>query len=85
MPNGTPDRAGKQGRFLDVARPISRGVLTVIVIVAVLGAGIYAGIYYLIQRAKPFAQGEHCAISTPDGSRELDIEQAQTAATIAAP
>ncbi|HEY9524212.1 MAG TPA: hypothetical protein VIR33_13300 [Thermopolyspora sp.] len=67
-----------------MARPISRGVLTVIVIVAVLGAGIYAGIYYLIQRAKPFAQGEHCAISTPDGSRELDIEQAQTAATIAA-
>jgi hypothetical protein len=55
-----------------------------VAIVAVLGAGIYAGIYLLIKRAEPFALGEHCAVTTPDGTLDLEIEQARTAATIAA-
>lgn len=67
-----------------MARRIPRGVLAIIIIVAVLGAGLYAGFYYVMQKAKMLAQGEHCSVTTPVGTRELDIQQAQNAATIAA-
>ncbi|GAA3823169.1 hypothetical protein GCM10022226_49640 [Sphaerisporangium flaviroseum] len=37
-----------------------------------------------MNRAKPFALGEHCQVKTPAGTLDLEIEQAQVAATIAA-
>ncbi len=67
-----------------MARRISRGTLAILIIVVVLGAALYAGFYFVMQKAKMFAQGEHCSVTTPAGTRELDIQQAQNAATIAA-
>ncbi|MBX6384881.1 MAG: hypothetical protein IRZ07_18245 [Microbispora sp.] len=58
--------------------------MTVVVIVALLGAAIFYGAYHLLKRTEPFALGEHCLVETPDGTLDLDIEQAQVAATIAA-
>ncbi|MCT9932619.1 hypothetical protein N5079_20675 [Planotetraspora sp. A-T 1434] len=54
------------------------------VIVALLTAGIFYGAYHLLKKAQPFALGEHCLIKAPDGTLDLDIDQAQIAATIAA-
>ncbi|GIH69284.1 hypothetical protein [Sphaerimonospora thailandensis] len=58
--------------------------MTIAVIVALLAGGIYFGVYHLLKKARPFALGEHCIIDTPDGTLDLDIEQTQIAATIAA-
>ncbi|WP_433219270.1 hypothetical protein [Microtetraspora malaysiensis] len=63
---------------------VSRTALAIVAIVVVIGAGIFFGAYYLLERAKPFALGEHCKIKTSEGSLELDIEQSEIAATIAA-
>lgn len=67
-----------------MARRFSRVVLTIIGIVVVLGAAIFFGIYHLLNKAKPFALGEHCQVKTSAGTLDLEIEQAQIAATIAA-
>ncbi|SDG91517.1 hypothetical protein SAMN05421505_109101 [Sinosporangium album] len=65
-------------------RHFSRGVLTIAIVVVVLAVAITAGVYALLKRATPLAQGAHCTITTPQGQLELDIEQADVAATIAA-
>lgn len=65
-------------------RRLTKPVVTVVVIVALLGAAIFYGAYHLLKRTEPFALGEHCMVATPDGTLDLDIEQAQVAATIAA-
>jgi hypothetical protein len=63
----------------------SRGVITIAIIVAVLAVGISFGLYQLLKRAKPLAVPEaYCAVRTPLGDRDLDIEQARISATIAA-
>ncbi|MFC4587420.1 hypothetical protein [Sphaerisporangium corydalis] len=67
-----------------MARRFSRAVLTILVIVVVIGVAIFFGIYHLLNRAKPFALGEHCQVKTPVGTLDMEIEQAQVAATIAA-
>ncbi|MET8141969.1 hypothetical protein ABZU32_16805 [Sphaerisporangium sp. NPDC005288] len=67
-----------------MARRFSRAVLTITGIVVVLGAAIFFGVYYLLNRAKPLAIGEHCQVKTALGTLDLEIEQAQVAATIAA-
>jgi hypothetical protein len=53
-------------------------------IVVVLAAAIFFGAYHLLKKAEPFALGEHCKITTPEGTLDLDIDQAEIAATIAA-
>nr|WP_184989201.1 hypothetical protein [Sphaerisporangium rubeum] len=58
--------------------------MTIIAIVVVLSVAIFFGIYHLLNRAKPFALGEHCQVTTALGTLDLDIEQAQISATIAA-
>ncbi|MEV0969101.1 hypothetical protein [Microtetraspora glauca] len=63
---------------------VSRTALAIVAIVVVLGGGIFFGAYYLLGRAKPFALGEHCKITTSDGTLDLDIDQSEIAATIAA-
>ncbi|GAA0406870.1 hypothetical protein Acor_51260 [Acrocarpospora corrugata] len=63
---------------------VPRTLLIILAILVVLGAGIFFAVQYLLNRAKPFVLGEHCQITTPDGTLELDIEQSQVAATIAA-
>ncbi|WP_242659073.1 hypothetical protein [Thermostaphylospora chromogena] len=65
-------------------RRFSRGAITIAVIVIVLAVAITAGVYVLLQRAKPFVAGENCQVTTPRGSLTLEIEQAEIAATIAA-
>ncbi|WP_433497926.1 hypothetical protein ACQP1K_23880 [Sphaerimonospora sp. CA-214678] len=67
-----------------MTRRTSRTALTIVVIVALLAGGIYYGVYHLLKKARPFALGEHCIIETPDGTLDLDVEQTQIAATIAA-
>lgn len=65
-------------------RRLTKPVVTVVVIVALLAGAIFYGAYHLLKRTQPFALGEHCMVETPDGTLDLDIEQAQVAATIAA-
>ncbi|WP_214412648.1 hypothetical protein [Sphaerisporangium fuscum] len=67
-----------------MARRFSRTVLTIIAIVAVLCAAIFYGVYHLLNKARPYALGEHCQVRTSLGTLDLEIEQAQVAATIAA-
>lgn len=63
----------------------SRGVITIAIIVVVLAVGISVGLYQLLKKATPLAVPEaNCTVRTPDGIRELDPEQAQISATIAA-
>ncbi|MFO7250656.1 MAG: hypothetical protein DIU60_007885 [Actinomycetes bacterium] len=66
-----------------MALRVSRGVLAVVIVVAVLGAGIYAGVYFLLRRAEPLVMAEQCVVRTPQGERVLDIEQARISAIIA--
>lgn len=54
------------------------------VIVVLLTAGILYGAYHVMKKAQPFALGEHCLIKTSEGTLDIDIDQAQVAATIAA-
>ena len=68
---------------MTVALRVSRGVLAVVIVVAVLGAGIYAGVYFLLRRAEPLVMAEQCVVRTPQGERVLDIEQARISAIIA--
>ncbi|MBP2707664.1 hypothetical protein JOL79_28165 [Microbispora sp. RL4-1S] len=67
-----------------MSRRPSRTTLTVVVIVVLLAAAIFYGAYHLMKKAQPFALGEHCLVATSQGQLDLDIEQAQVAATIAA-
>ncbi len=64
----------------------SRGVVTIAVIVLVLAVAISFGLYQLLKRAKPLAvQEPYCTVRTADDQQlNLDIEQAQISATIAA-
>ncbi|MEU0565902.1 hypothetical protein ABZ297_10990 [Nonomuraea sp. NPDC005983] len=63
----------------------SRGVITIAVIVIVLAIGVSMALYTLLKKAKPLAVPEaHCIVKTPRGERDLDPEQAEIAATIAA-
>ncbi|MGV9778484.1 hypothetical protein [Streptosporangium sp. NPDC003464] len=66
-------------------RRFSKGVITIFVIVTVLAAAITVGLFTLLNRVTSFtAQQEGCTITTPAGSIELEIEQAQVASAIAA-
>jgi hypothetical protein len=67
-----------------VTRRRSRVGLTVLIIVVLIVGGLGYGVYHLMKKAQPFALGEHCLVTTSDGTLDLDIEQAQIAATIAA-
>ncbi|WP_308170038.1 hypothetical protein [Acrocarpospora catenulata] len=67
-----------------MTRRVPRTALIILAIVAVLGAGIFFALYKIFQQARTYALGEHCRITTPAGTLELDIEQSQVAATIAA-
>jgi hypothetical protein len=63
----------------------SRGVITIAIIVIVLAVGISVGLYHLLKKAPRLAVPEaHCTVRTPEGSRDLDPQQAQISATIAA-
>ncbi len=63
----------------------SRGVITIAAIVLVLAIGISVGLYHLLKKATPLAVPEaYCTVRTPRGDLSLDVDQAQTAATIAA-
>ncbi|WP_283135566.1 hypothetical protein [Rhizohabitans arisaemae] len=65
-------------------RRLSRGVTTIAIIVLVLAVAIAAGVYLLLNRARPFVASQRCEVTTPEGSLSLDIDQAQVTATIAA-
>ncbi|MEV0149535.1 MULTISPECIES: hypothetical protein [unclassified Nonomuraea] len=63
----------------------SRGVITIAAIVVVLAVAISVGLFKLLSKAQPLAPPEaYCSVRTPEGVLDLDIEQAQIAATIAA-
>ncbi|MDP9849068.1 hypothetical protein [Streptosporangium lutulentum] len=65
-------------------RRFSKGVIAIIAIVIVLAVAITVGLLKLLNRVTPLAGPvEGCAVTTPIGSLDLDIEQAQVAATIA--
>ncbi|WP_344977442.1 hypothetical protein [Streptosporangium fragile] len=54
-------------------------------IVVLLAVGITVGVFTLINRVTPLKDlGEGCKITTPEGTLDLDIEQAKVAAVIAA-
>ncbi|GIH27289.1 hypothetical protein Aph01nite_55990 [Acrocarpospora phusangensis] len=63
---------------------VPRTALIILAIVVVLGGAILFAVYRLLQQAEPYVRGENCQITTPDGTIELDIEQSQVAAVIAA-
>ncbi|MEU9834399.1 hypothetical protein AB0D67_22965 [Streptosporangium sp. NPDC048047] len=66
-------------------RRFSKGVIAIIVIVVVLAVAITVGVFKLLHRVPTLAgPGEGCRVKTPQGTRDLDIEQAQVAAVIAA-
>ncbi|MEO3793616.1 hypothetical protein ABGB14_25670 [Nonomuraea sp. B10E15] len=63
----------------------SRGVITIAIIVIVLAVAISVGLYHLLKRTPQLAERHaYCVVNTPDGVRNLDPEQAQISATIAA-
>jgi hypothetical protein len=75
----------RPGRFFSVRLRFSRGVVTIAAIVTVLAVGVSVGLYHLLKRATPLAVPEaYCTVRTPAGQLNLDIEQAQISATIAA-
>ncbi len=66
-------------------RRFSKGVIAIIAIMAVLAVAITVGVFTLINRVTSFREpGEGCKITTPEGSLELEIGQAQVASIIAA-
>ncbi|MEU9888284.1 hypothetical protein [Sphaerisporangium sp. NPDC051011] len=65
-----------------MARRFSKAVLTIISIVVVLTGALFYGVYHLLNKAKPL--GEFCQVKGTSGVLNLEIEQAQIAATIAA-
>ncbi|MEU8381589.1 hypothetical protein [Streptosporangium sp. NPDC048865] len=66
-------------------RRFSKGVIAIVVIVIVLAVVITVGLFTLLRRVTPLVDfGEGCKITTPEGSVELDLEQAKVAAVIAA-
>lgn len=63
----------------------SRGAVTIAVIVVVLAVAITVGLYNLLRKAEPFTVVQAgCTVQTPAGTLDLDVEQAQISATIAA-
>ncbi|WP_371786653.1 hypothetical protein [Streptosporangium subroseum] len=70
-------------RFFNV-RSFSKGVIAIIAIVTVLAVAVAVGLFTLFNRVTPLPTlGEGCTVTTPVGSLDLEIEQAQVAATIA--
>ncbi|MBB4918002.1 hypothetical protein [Streptosporangium saharense] len=66
-------------------RRFSKGVIAILVIVTMLAVAITVGVFTLINRVTPFREtGEGCRITTPGGTLDLEIDQAQVAAVIAA-
>ncbi|MEU8202577.1 hypothetical protein [Streptosporangium sp. NPDC049046] len=66
-------------------RRFSKGVIAIIAIVTVLAVAITVGLLSLLRKVTPLVDlGEGCKITTPEGSLELDLEQAKVAAIIAA-
>ncbi|MEV0587421.1 hypothetical protein [Nonomuraea sp. NPDC050310] len=63
----------------------SRSVIVIVVIVVVLAVAISLLVVKLLEQVEPFsAPRAGCTVKTPDGELDLDVEQAQIAATIAA-
>lgn len=67
-----------------MTRRPSRTALTIVAIVVVLAGAIFFAGYQLMKKTEPFVLGEGCTITVPSGSLDLDLEQSQVAATIAA-
>ncbi|MFI6508529.1 hypothetical protein ACIBCT_13060 [Streptosporangium sp. NPDC050855] len=65
-------------------RPFSKGVIAIVVIVVVLVVIVTAGLFLLFRRTPLVDLGEGCKVTTPSASLDLNIEQAQVAAVIAA-
>ncbi|MEV7011907.1 hypothetical protein [Streptosporangium sp. NPDC051022] len=66
-------------------RRFSKGIIAIIAIVTVLAVAITVGVINLLNRVTRLAEAtEGCKIVTPEGSLDLEIEQAQVAAIIAA-
>ncbi|WP_246083485.1 hypothetical protein [Nonomuraea diastatica] len=75
----------RPGRFFSVRVRFSRGVITIAIIVIVLAVAISVGLYHLLKRTPQLAERHaYCVVNTPGGVRNLDPEQAQISATIAA-
>ena len=73
------------GRFLSVHLRFSRGVITIAVVVVVLAVGDRRRPLPTAQARRPVVVPEaYCTVRTPVGDADLDIEQAQVSATIAA-
>jgi hypothetical protein len=71
-------------RFFNVRRRFSKGVIAVIAIVTALAVAVTVGFFTLFNRVTSLPDfGEGCTVTTPVGSLDLEIEQAQVAATIA--
>ncbi|MBG0833457.1 hypothetical protein HS041_37790 [Planomonospora sp. ID67723] len=65
-------------------RRFSRGVIAIIAIVTVLAVAITVGVFVLINRIGTLTDaGDGCTVTTPDGTLDLEIEQAQVSAAIA--
>ncbi|GAA4098138.1 hypothetical protein [Nonomuraea soli] len=63
----------------------SRSVVVIIVIVVVLAVAISVAVLKLLEKVEPFVEPQaKCTVTTPRGELELDVEQAQISATIAA-
>ncbi|WP_246267409.1 hypothetical protein [Nonomuraea typhae] len=63
----------------------SRGVLTIAAIVVVLAVAITVGLINLLRTVTPLREVvAGCTVRTPEGELDLDVEQAQVSATIAA-
>jgi hypothetical protein len=72
------------GRFVTVRGRFSQGVVAIIAIVALLAVAVTVGLFILLNRVTPLTEaGEGCTVTTPTGVLDLEIEQAQVAATIA--
>ncbi|GAA5077222.1 hypothetical protein HNP84_003674 [Thermocatellispora tengchongensis] len=65
-------------------RRFSRTTVTITAIVVVLAVLIGFGVYKLLQSATTYTAGERCQVTTPRGTINLEIEQAEITATIAA-
>lgn len=66
-------------------RRFSKGTIAILVIVTVLAVAITVGVFTLLNRVTPFTgTAEGCKITIPADSLDLEIEQAQVAAAIAA-
>jgi hypothetical protein len=74
----------RTGRFVTVRGRFSQGAVAIIAIVALLAVAVTVSLFILLNRVTPLTEaGEGCTVTTPAGVLDLEIEQAQVAATIA--